>query len=359
MNRNTAIVSLGKNGSSLAAKLHDKLDGSRLYLPERFCLNGDGLPFTSVKDLLPGLFAANDALVLFMPAGSAVRLLAPLLKDKYHDPAVVIVDEAGKFAVSLLSGHAGGANVLALQVASALGAQPVITSAAESLETLAVDLLGRQFGWQIEDRSTITRVSAAIIDGEPVAIFQEAGEDVRRAGQPLSRNISVYPSLDMLKSSGCTAAVVITDRIFNLEGLPTATVLIRPRSLVVGIGFHHGLSAGELETALLGTIERHHLSPPSMRLLATIDSRRDENGLLDLAKRRRLPVQFFPTERLRSFTAPNPSATVARYVGAYGVCEPAAMLASNGGPLVVEKQKLGKVAIAIARYNFDVEQSPQ
>ncbi len=354
----TAIIALGKHGAALARKLHSAMPASRLYLPERFCLNGAGLPFTSVKDLLPGLFAASDALVLFMPAGAAVRLLAPLLKDKYRDPAVIIVDEAGKFAVSLLSGHAGGANDLALRVASALGAQPVITSAAESLQTLAVDLLGQRFGWQIEDRSAITRVSSAIIDGERVGLFQEAGEDLRQAGQPLSQNISVYPSLDMLKSSGCTAAVVITDRIFNLEGLPAATVIIRPKSLVAGIGFHRGLSASELEAALLGALEKSHLSPLSLRILATIDSRREETGLLDLAKRRRLPVQFFPAERLRSFTAPNPSATVARYVGVDGVCEPSALLASNGRTLLLEKQKLGKVAVAIARYNFVTEQSP-
>lgn len=353
-----AIVAIGKHGSILAQRVHRGLADSDLYLPERFSLDHGAQSFSSIKELLPGLFRQYRGLVLFMPAGAAIRLLAGVLKDKYHDPGVVVVDEAGRFAVSLLSGHTGGANRLADQVASILGCQPVITSAAEALGTIAVDLLGKDFGWKIENPAALTAVSAAITNGEPVGIFQEAGETdwwpLSSATCRLPPNIRQYSSLAALEAAGCAAAIIISDRSYDLPALkPENMVILRPRSLVVGLGLHRGISGEAIEQGLLSTLSAFSLSPLSLRLLATIATRQGEEGIGLVARKHNMETVFFEPRTLKGVSGlPNPSALVARHLGLDGVCEPAAILASENGELLVQKQKLGDITVAVARYNF-------
>ncbi|MBI4333982.1 MAG: cobalamin biosynthesis protein [Chloroflexi bacterium] len=357
-----AIVALGKRGVELAKKLHWSLGDCDLYVPERFHCEDSGHSYSSVKDLLPGLFSRYRALVLFMPAGAAVRLLAPLLTDKYHDPAVVAVDEAGKFAVSLLSGHVGGANELAERVASALGAQAIITSAAESLETLPLDLLGKELGWQIEDRTHMTRVSAALVNGEAVALFQEAGrKDWWPASKPWPDNIRRSPSLAALRHSRCQGAIIITDRVYSQQQIGIEhNVVFRPRSLVLGLGCHRGLAMETLEEAIGSIFQKFDLSPLSIAAVATISSRTGEPGLTAFADKHHFPVAFLTPAQLEQVDrVPNPSGTVLRHLGLKGVCEPAALLASNGGELLVEKQKLRDLTLAVARSNFGDTPVPQ
>ena len=143
-------------------------------------------------------FADYDGHVFVLAVGATVRLVAPLLEDKRTDPAVVCLDEAGRFAVALLSGHAGGGNALAAEVAGAVGATPVVTTASDAQGTLRVDLLGRELGWTLEDpRGNATRAAAAVVNGEPVLVADEAGGGAWwPAGAPLPANVAVAPSLD-------------------------------------------------------------------------------------------------------------------------------------------------------------------
>src|SRR5918992_1493106 len=214
----TCLVAISRRGASLARSLAASLAGDKtLYLERRLISQGDeaeafDLP---LRPVIHGIFSQYQALVLFMPVGAAVRLLVPCLRDKRHDPAVVCVDDAGRFAVSLLSGHLGGADRLAEEVAGILGAAPVITSASYVTGTLAVDLLGQEFSWQLEASSlAVTRASAAVVNGEPVGIYQESGEpDWWPQDRHLPDNITVYPSLDALAASSRSIVLIITDRL--------------------------------------------------------------------------------------------------------------------------------------------------
>ncbi len=203
----TAIVAVSRQGSVLARSLAASLPGdTTIYLPRRFYQDdtlddSESMPFDPpARTLVHQVFEEYQRLVLFMTVGAAVRLLAPCLKDKRQDPAVVCVDDAGRFAVSLLSGHLGGADLLAEEVARALGATPVVTSASHVAGTLAVDLLGQEFGWTLEAKPVaVTRASAAVVNGDPVGVFQEAGEpNWRPQDRPLPGNITEYPTLECL-----------------------------------------------------------------------------------------------------------------------------------------------------------------
>ena len=178
-----AVVSITKHGIALAGKVFASLPGAHLFAPEKFRLEAEmAAPGAAhcyegkVGDQVPALFAAFDGIVAIVSLGAVVRLIAPHLKNKETDPAVVVIDEAGKFVIPMLSGHLGGANALAGHLATALGAIPVLTTASDARQTLAVDLLGRELGWTFEaSHDEIVRCSAAVVNDEPVALIQETG----------------------------------------------------------------------------------------------------------------------------------------------------------------------------------------
>ncbi len=386
----TAVVVISRGGADVAKRLAAVLQQElSFHVVERFAgLVSDRAgrtvePFPlPLRPVIGQLFGQYRRLVLVMPVGAAVRLIAPLLQHKHEDPAVVCVDDAGRFAVSLLSGHLGGADVLAQEVADALGATPVITSASHVKNTLAVDLLGREFGWVLEaDSNAITRVSSAVVNGEAVAVLQEAGErDWATGDTPIPANLKSCASPQELVDSGCLAALIISDRenpfakVSSVDGWKTLTVLYRPRSLVVGMGCRRGVSREHLEELLAGVFQRHNLSLASIKSIATADIKSDEPGILELAEKYSVPVVCYGAEELNSvFESSGGSALPSRtsesgnseawsltrsqaahqLLGVWGVSEPAAILASGADHLLVNREKTDRATIAVARVPFD------
>ena len=380
----TAIIAISRRGSELARSLLTSFDAdATLYLDRRFIRDGENAtPFDlPVRPLIHRSFDSYQQLVLFMPVGAAVRLVAQRLEDKHQDPAVVCVDDGGRFAVSLVSGHTGGADALAGKVASALDATPVITSASHVMGSLAVDLLGEEFGWRVEaDSQTVTRASAAMINGEPVGLYQEAGEPGWwPTDRPLPDNLRVYSSLDDLASSGCASALLVSDatRIaaeYAAAGGGAPVVVFRPYSLVAGMGCRKGVPTSELEGLLASTLDENGLALPCLSVIATADLKREEPGILELAAKLGVPVRCFTTEELNDVFerrdedfcqpafqmagksipgfAPTRSPAPQRLVGVAGVAEPAALLASGANRLLVAKQKSAGATVAVARRVF-------
>ena len=355
-----ALVAVTRAGAELARKLQRGLPGADIFLAGQIPGPDDASGHTwhgGSRELVRHLFAGYRALVIFGAVGMAVRLVGPLAADKHTDPAVVVVDDGGRFAVSLLSGHLGGANALARRVAALIGADPVITTASDALGTLAVDLLGQEFGWRLENREQVARVSAAVVNGEPVAVLQEAGEPGwwHHEGQ-LPPNMHPLFSLEELAKSEWRAALIITDRVLpGRDTLRLPCVVYRPRSLVAGIGCNRGTTADEIHTAVKAVFHTHGLSLTSLRKLATVDLKRGETGLHLFARSLGLPIQFFSGAELATVGhSPNPSAVVQRWVGTHGVCEPAAILGSGSRELVVPKVRSRNVTVAVARIDFGV-----
>lgn len=367
----TAVVAITREGARLGARLLAGLDGARLYVAERFAGEAAAAPAASgdasdpvarlvpVREpagaLLARLFPVSRGLVLLFSVGAAVRLLAPLLGDKRTDPAVVVVDDAGRFAVAVLSGHLGGANDLARRVAAILGAQAVITTASDAHGLPAVDLLGRAFGWRLEDEAGLTAAAAAVVNGDPVGVYQDAGEHPWGAGgEPPPPHFTVYDTLEDLVRASPAAALVITDRLVAAELAPLAgrSLVYRPRSLVVGVGCNRGTGADEIVAAIAGVLDEHGLCRRSLHHLGTVAAKRDEPGLLEAARRLGCPLRFHDAARLDAAAAAAglaASEAAFRSVGTRGVAEPAALLGAAGGRLVVRKQKRGNVTVAVAR----------
>ncbi len=361
----TAIVAITRNGARMALKLAACLDrDATLFLDRRFYEEGDAAePFDlPLRPVVERAFAEYSRLVLFLSAGASIRLLAPCLQSKQVDPAVVCVDDAGSFCVSLISGHVGGADRLAQEVARHLGATPVITSASHATGTLAVDLMGREFGWRlVASSTTITRASAAVINGQPVGVWQGAGEPGWWPHEtPLPENITVYPALGDLAASACAAALIITDTSEPSESLLADKIIViyRPRSLIAGIGCRRGVPVEELESLLAETFQENGLALECLAGIATAELKRGEVGLEQLAERHGVPLSFFPAEELNKVFETNPDAVTSKsdqahgLVGVWGVAEPAALLTSGAGELLVTRKKTTRATIAVARKTF-------
>lgn len=349
-----AITAITRNGAALAVRLKHALgDEAELYLPGKFITPGDGALMLGddVSFELGRMFGEYRALICIMAAGIVVRMIAPHIKDKLADPAVVVMDEAGSHVISLLSGHAGGANRLAERVAGITGGTAVITTASDVQGRLAVDTLAELLGCEIEDRDAAKAVTAAIVNGEKVSVYSHTGPDTLalKAGR-LPDNFRLFGSIEDLVWSERAASIVITPHLLDefAETLGAVSVL-RPRTLVVGIGCNRGTSEEDIEQFFEETMGRAGLSTMSVRNLATITDKDDEPGLLAFAARRRLGIDFIPKDMLIAAGTPSgPSDAVYRNMGVYGVCEPAALVSAGASRLLVEKRKSKDVTIAVA-----------
>ncbi len=214
-----ALLAITRGGVGHAVRLSRHYPDARLWLPrKRFDdARGAACPVSAydapLRPRIGPLFRDNDLLVCFLAVGGVVRLIAPHLRDKERDPGVLAVDDAARFVVPVLSGHLGGANAFAGEVAAHLDATPVLTTASEANGTLAADLLGRELGWRLEaPRINVTRVSAALVNGEPVALVQEAGRRDWARPHPLPSNIQLFDRLEAVPLDRFHGVLWITGR---------------------------------------------------------------------------------------------------------------------------------------------------
>ena len=362
----TAIVAVSKPGAALARRLASALPDAELHLERKLAVDGENetrLYDLPLRPVLQNLFVNRDALIVFLPVGAAVRLLAPVFAGKKRDAAVVCVDDGGRYAVSVLSGHAGGADELARQAAAAIGAQPVITSASEALNVTAVDLVGRAQGWTIEaSPRDLTRAAAAVVNGDPVALWldPETGaawpDDAVKSG-----SIVDVGNMDDALADDYSATLIVSDRLLATEARHPV-VVYRPRTLVAGIGCRRGVDAEHLRTLLDDTLTEHGLAAGSIAKIATADIKADEPGMAALADSMDVPLEIYTADELNAratqdaestsdvgeLSRPTPSAA-RDLLGVFGVSEPAAMLAAGADGLLIPRTKSDRATVAVAR----------
>ena len=300
----------------------------------------------SVAESVRLAWSQCEQLVCFLATGATVRLIAPLLADKHRDPGVVCVDEAGRFAVALVGGHDGGANQLAGRVAEALEAQAVVTTATDAVGVPGLDTLG----WPVTGE--LAAVSRALLDGLPVAL----AADLRYPLPALPPNVQPLPG-DAADAADAAAVIHVSDRsapwAADAGALPR--VVLHPRSLVVGVGASRGVTAEEVLDLVRDTLADAGLSPHSLRCLASVDAKAEEQGLVEAARTLGVELLTFAADALAAVPVPNPSAAPLAAVGTPSVAEAAAVLGADDGELLVPKRKSapeGRAAmctVAVAR----------
>ena len=344
----TAVLAITKNGIKIGEELKRIFPDWSIFAPLKLSNENTEIVWYSepTTDKIVELFKNNNALICLFSLGAVIRLIAPHLKGKKTDPAVIVIDDKANFVISVLSGHIGGANELTEEIAEKLGALPVITTAADVNKTIAVDLVGREFNWKIDDDSTVTKISAHMVNEEPIGILQEAGE--KNWYKNLPKNVLIYEKMDDLKKSNSKAHLIISDKIIDDE-ISNESVIYRPPSLVIGIGLHWDTTKETIREGIDHCLEKFKLSSKSIAKLVSIKKPQDVQGLIDLGEEMGIPVEYVNREDLAEISAPNPSETVKAFEGTASVSEAAAIKVS-GGKLIVEKQKFPpNLTIAIAR----------
>jgi cobalt-precorrin 5A hydrolase len=305
----------------------------------------------SPRRLVQGCFQHGVAVIGIMPLGVMVQALGPLLPGKSARSPVVVVDEAGTYAVSVPGGPAAGASTLVHELAHALGLQPVPATTTEVLQLPVPDLIGKPWGWKIQQRRNLARVTAAVVRGQPVAVFQEAGS--RTWWKPFGTWPHQFERLDRWPTRAhWQGLLVISDRVLPPlpAGLEPCTLVYRPPLLTLGVACRHGLRARELTACARDLFQRHGLAPASLAALASISLNQDEDGLRLFAERLEIPFLTYTADRLKLVgPLPTPSERVRQRIGVAGVCEPAAMLAAGVRELVVPKTCFRRLTLAVAR----------
>ena len=349
----TAVVAITKHGIEIARRIKQKMPEVEIYVPAKHSDSGADVNWFSEQStqLVGSLFKSHDALVCVFSLGAAIRMVAPYLVDKKSDPAVLVIDDRANYVISALSGHLGGANALARLVASILDAKPVITTAADVNETIAVDLVGREFGWAIENFENVTKTSALMVNEEKIALYQDAGEK-NWWPSALPKNVVVVGSLEQVRQPEFKAGLVISDRAIADPEIRGKSVIFRPKSLVVGIGLHWDTNKDTIEFGIKTVFGEKGLAFQSIRNISSVNRGASVKGLEEFSAQYGIPVEIYEKDRLATVEVPNPSETVQKFEGTASVSEASSLLSSKG-ELVVPKQKFPpNLTVAVSRVAY-------
>ena len=318
--RRTAIFYITDEGLALARKLKGLLRDAEVFKFDR--------------ELVISRWREFNSFVFIMAVGIVVRTIADLIEDKRSDPAVVVLDEKGKFAISLLGGHIGGANELAREIAHFLGGEAVITTASDLRGVPSLDLWAKRNGFVIENWEALPSISTKLINTGAVKVYSEVQVDLPenflRVDDPESADL-------LITNKERVVATGAGDRIY-----------LRPRNLVVGIGCNRGVDVEEIEEAVRKVLKENNLAFSSIRAVASIKSKADEPGLVGFARRHGFELKLFTPEELNTVEWVRGSRIVFKATGARAVAEPAAILASGARSLLVPKRKVGNVTVAVS-----------
>ena len=286
-----------------------------------------------------------DAFVFISAMGICVRTIAPLLKDKHSDPAVVCMDTAGKNVISVVSGHVGGANQLATDVARAVGAMPVITTRSDIDGLWQLDLLGKRFGWSME-REDINAEIAMFVNRRPTALLLQVNDEGARwleANLPV--HVTVFYREDCIDGNLFDLLVVVGYKSIFVNGIK-ATLHYIPKCLHVGIGLAHDADMKCIDE-MLHCLNDKGIKIKAIKSIATIDVKKGEKVVGELM-RCGYEVRFYSAGELSDIIVPNPSGTVEKHVGTSSVSEAAAMLSADNNQLLLEKHKGTQWTLAVA-----------
>jgi cobalamin biosynthesis protein cbiG len=332
--KNITIISFTKKGGDINKRLTDILSESDItsYTLEKYRFDNRVKPLGNLKETVKRHFT-DDAVIFIGAVGIAVRSIAPYIKDKFCDPAVLVIDELGRYVIPLLSGHVGGANELANYIGEALSAAPIITTATDINGTFAVDVFAKKNNLLISSRKLAKDVSAALLDNNCIDIDSDIKSiDVKELRKKLNP-----------KNKACDIKVRITDRIYD----DTVLTLI-PKNLYIGVGCKKNTDADKMWDFVNDIFRLEGLDIRAVKSIGSIDIKRDEYAVKNLANRLNVPFLTFTKDELNSVSGDFfESEFVRKTVGVGNVCERAVCIQCNN--LIVKKTAREGMTVAIGR----------
>lgn len=352
-----AVVAITRRGVETALKIKEALDkaglNSTVYAPKKYNQNGVVTLDKKIADFIKDTYSTVDALVAVMATGIVIRAVAPYLESKLTDPAVVGVDATGKFVISLLSGHYGGANELARTIAQGIGGTAVITTASDVTGKMSVDELARTLHLTIQNPESLVAVNSAIVNGDHLIIVLIG--DVKIPTNALScyeikKAENGAQALEIINHYD--AGVIITQEPLSIAKFVKPFTILKTKYLVVGLGARKDSTADSMIEAVNTALEQVHVPLDRVNRFATVDIKKTSKPMVEAVERLGAPLEFLSVDALRSLNhsdlSPD-SAMVQEKIGVGGVCERAALLiAGKNSKLLLKKTKLNGVTVAIA-----------
>ena len=320
--KETVIIHVSDSGYTLAETIARELPNSDIVRNSEFS---------------PTLLTSYRQVIFIGALGICVRNVATHLTDKYHDPAVVCVDSAGRFVISVVSGHVGGANELCNTVAHIIGAQPVITTQSDNMGLWSLDTMGRKYGWTTEaTKEQMNQAIFTLVNGKKVALLldiKDRGTEELQRSKP--HHVTIIDHIEQAQAYDLLIAV--TPYVYQVE---TPALFFRPKVLCMGVGCRKQCEPTGIAQHIAQQLTEHHIHPASIAKIATIDLKKDEPLLDTLREWWQLDhVEVFQAECLKDIEVKNPSEKVHQVTGVWGVAESCAIHAADNGTLLLEKQK--------------------
>lgn len=334
-----ALISLSKQGNALSAKLSRMVENTVCYTLPKWNLAGFSPIQGKLKDFCGEIFSQYDSIVFIMASGIVVRSIAPWVKDKRTDPAVVVIDDKGKNVISLLSGHLGGANALSTKIAGLISAHPVITTASDVNNLPSVDMMAKSKGLVIDSMEDAKTITAMIVNSENVELVDDFG----------IFNGSIMPIPD----GDCKGKVIVSNKNTIQEDKPFVKLL--PQNIVLGIGCKKDTEPTQLMSLIDDTCSRFNIDKRSIKTIASIKIKESEEAILQAAENLNCQLKFLSAETLQTVDKHfQGSAFVLSKVGVASVSTTSAYIAGNeSGKFIIKKDIRDGMTISVFEQNFN------
>lgn len=349
----TAIIVISEASISMAKTLKQELPESEIFST---IANADCRHIPALQEAVPQLFRDSDALIFIGAMGICVRAIAPCIEDKKTDPAVLCVDSTGRYVISVLSGHVGGANGLTQYVAGILGAEPVITTRSDRTGLWALDTLGKKYDWQAipGENCDMNHLISLFIDCAPTALLLDIrDEGTAQLEHTLPSHVDVFYNFKDIDTGRYRLLLLVTPYLYETSGMQALYYV--PKVLHMGMGLARNASPkNAVITRLMNTLLEANIIPAAIRTISSIEEKKHEEVLKLLADAYEL--HLYTASQLSRVDVPTPSEVVDKYMGTPSVSEASALLTAGGGPLILPKQKCENFTVAIALDSAAVRQ---
>lgn len=330
-----ACLSFTNRGRDLGERLRLNIKGN-YEIDHYFNKDVEG----GIKEILGTIWNEYDGIIFLSATGIAFRMCAKFIEDKTIDPALVVIDDLGKFSISLLSGHIGGGNELAKDLAKVIKAIPVITTATDGRGIESIDLFAKRNDYYIEDIKSITAITSMMVNEDYIGLYSEDDVEI-----DYDRSIKVK-DLDNIDSK--IKGLIIVSSTSGFKNINIPHTILRPKNINIGIGCKKGIHSEKIIKAIEDEFEKHTLSIKSIKSIGTIEVKKDELGIIETSKYFNLPLKIFTIEEIRKVEGNfSKSQFVKDTVGVYSVSAPVAFL--QGGQVISEKSKHGGITISLSK----------
>lgn len=333
----TAIIVISEASISMAKTLKQELPESEIFST---IANADCRHIPTLQEAVPQLFRDSDALIFIGAMGICVRAIAPCIEDKKTDPAVLCVDSTGRYVISVLSGHVGGANGLTQYVAGILGAEPVITTRSDRTGLWALDTLGKKYDWQAipGENCDMNHLISLFVDCAPTALLLDIrDEGTAQLEHTLPSHVDVFYNFKDIDTGRYRLLLLVTPYLYETSGMQALYYV--PKVLHMGMGLARNAGPkNAVITRLMNTLLEANIIPAAIRTISSIEEKKHEEVLKLLADAYEL--HLYTASQLSQVDVPTPSEVVDKYMGTPSVSEASALLTAGGGPLILPKAEM-------------------